>query len=369
MTGSLVFFDTFARLYGYCAAESTSSSLFCGTVCDSLCSHGLLIRSVDLCSSKTMEGAALVDDRAGIMFDVELCIPWDAPEAIMDIHSVGVVPLGSVPDVVGLFGRRPNAAASRILQGRDSRSIRFLVPDSRGVERVVDHNFHDVTVVDMGVVPETKVSFMELSLLCEKWPLALFKHLTWHQQQLELMHKEAKKRFHQTRPSPCRYCGKVIRCDMYRHVAKFHLDLAQLWRCSVSWCTVWKGTPQDCMDHLREAHDVPWISKTANIEKYVPPWTVRREFWTDALRPEHSGISADIMLFSDLGMSLAHHYRIHRFGLPHVAFWAGLHGEALLSIACARQPCLKTLCRRRAHRQTLAHDLRDVPTSKSDRCG
>ena len=38
---------------------------------------------------------------------------------------------------------------------------------------------------------------------------------------------------------------------MYRHVTKFHLDLAQLWRCPVSWCTVWEGMPQDCMDHVR----------------------------------------------------------------------------------------------------------------------
>ena len=28
----------------------------------------------------------------------------------------------------------------------------------------------------------------------------------------------------------------------------------------------------------------------------------------------------DIMLFSDFGLSLAHHYNIHRFGLPHVTF-------------------------------------------------
>ena len=34
--------------------------------------------------------------------------------------------LGLVPDKVGLFGRRKDAAASRILQGRDSRSVRFL---------------------------------------------------------------------------------------------------------------------------------------------------------------------------------------------------------------------------------------------------
>ena len=102
------------------------------------------------------------------------------------------------------------------------------------------------------------------------------------------------------------YCGRVIKCDMYRHVAKFHLDLAQLWRCPVSWCTVWKGTPQDCIDHVREAHDVPWSVKTANMEQFVPPWTVHRQI--------------DILLFGDLNLSLAHHYRVHKRGRPHIAF-------------------------------------------------
>ena len=135
------------------------------------------------------------------------------------------------------------------------------------------------------------------------------------------MRADAKKRFRQARPGPCRYCGTVIRCDMYRHVAKFHLDLAQLWRCPVSWCTVWKGTPKDCMDHVRGVHDVPWIAKKANMEKSIPPWTVCRQMWLDSLKAGHSGISTDIMLFSDLGLSLTHHYRIHRHGFPHIAFW------------------------------------------------
>ena len=38
-----------------------------------------------------MSGAALVDDRSGVTFDVELCIPWDAPEAVVDINSAEVV--------------------------------------------------------------------------------------------------------------------------------------------------------------------------------------------------------------------------------------------------------------------------------------
>ena len=90
---------------------------------------------------------------------------------------------------------------------------------------------------------------------------------------------------------------------MYRHVARLHLDLVQLWRCPIAWCTTWKGSPQDCLEHLRNGHDVAWISKTASINKYAPPWTVRRALWTESLRVEHSGISTDILLFSELGLS------------------------------------------------------------------
>ena len=91
----------------------------------------------------------------------------------------------------------------------------------------------------------------------------------WRQQELKEMRSAAKQRFRQSRQSSCVYCGSLIKCTMYRHVARFHLDVAQLWRCPVSWCTVWKGTPQDCMDHLRGAHDVPWEVKSACLEKFL----------------------------------------------------------------------------------------------------
>ena len=82
-----------------------------------------------------MDGAALVENRAGITFVVELYVPWDAPEAVVDIQSEGVVPLRSIPDVIGLAGRRSDAAESRVLQGRDIRSVRVLVPDPRGLDQ------------------------------------------------------------------------------------------------------------------------------------------------------------------------------------------------------------------------------------------
>ena len=107
---------------------------------------------------------------------------------------------------------------------------------------------------------------------------------------------------------------------MYRHVARCHLKLAQLWRCPVAWCTVWKGALQDITDHVRYAHRIPEAVANIKIEKIIPPWTMTREVYTESLTPRHSGISNDILLFSDIGLSLSHHYRVHNNGVPHVAF-------------------------------------------------
>ena len=56
------------------------------------------------------DGAALAEVRAGITFGV------DAPEAVVDVSSEGVVPLRNIPDVIGLVGRE-GAAERRVLPG------------------------------------------------------------------------------------------------------------------------------------------------------------------------------------------------------------------------------------------------------------
>ena len=168
-------------------------------------------------------GFSIVDNRDGVTFGVELYVPWDAPKAVVDISLAGAVPLQDVPDVFGLVGHHDSATESRVLQGRDTRSIRVLVPDCRGL----DQNFHDVTVVDMGDLPESYVSMPELSELIHKWPPAVINHMMWRQRELEEMCRAAKVKYRQKHPSPCAFCGTLIRCDMYRHVARCHLELAQ----------------------------------------------------------------------------------------------------------------------------------------------
>ena len=151
------------------------------------------------------DGFSIVVNRAGVTFGVELYVPWDAPEAVVDISSAGAVPLRNVPDVFGLIGRRDSTTESRVLQGRDARSVRVLVPDCRGL----DQNFHDVTVVDMGDLPESHVSMPELSELMHKWPPAVINHMMWRQRELEEMHKAAKVKYRQKHPSPCTFCGTL----------------------------------------------------------------------------------------------------------------------------------------------------------------
>ena len=88
----------------------------------------------------------------------------------------------------------------------------------------------------------------------------------------------------------------------------------------MAWCTVWKGAQQDLLDHVRGAIEYLRNSRSVKLEKLIPPWTVTWKIYTESLTSRHSGISNDILLFSDIGLSLAHHYRVHKKGVPNVAF-------------------------------------------------
>ena len=81
-----------------------------------------------------------------------------------------------------------------------------------------------------------------------------------------------------------------------------------------------EGQPTGLYGSCSGVHDVPWIVKTANMEQFVPPWTVHRQVWSDSLKAAHLGISTDILLFSDFNLPLTRHYRVHKRGLPHIAF-------------------------------------------------
>ena len=130
VTGSLLESALSDCLLELCTAGFSSTWTFCSTDSVLLAGFVLSVRRVNDVVNMAADGAALVEARAGATFGVELYVPWDAPEAVVDVSSEGVVPLRSIPDVVGLVGRRKGAAESRVLQNWDARSLRVLVPVS-----------------------------------------------------------------------------------------------------------------------------------------------------------------------------------------------------------------------------------------------
>ena len=197
----------------------------------------------------------------------------------------------------------------------DSHRIRVVTPDYH-----VNIGFHEVLLHNMEEEDLPFVALSELDCLRLVWPKTLFMFMSRYQHDLERMRKECKERFGCTQSGNCTHCGMYIQRDLGKHIALYHIELTQLWRCPVTWCTVWKGTAQDCIDHMRRTHDVPLTVKAANLARYFPPWTVTREQWSAMTMPSISGVAIDTLLFSRVGSPLFHRYRIISRTGTHAAF-------------------------------------------------
>ena len=82
----------------------------------------------------------------------------------------------------------------------------------------------------------------------------------------------------------------------------------------------WKGTPQDCVDHMKRTHDIPPLMKAAHLARWFPPWTVTREQWSSLMWSAVSGIAVDTLLFSRIGVPLLHRYWVFDRPATHGAF-------------------------------------------------
>ena len=220
-----------------------------------------------------------------------------------------------IPDVMGLRALRASAAIVKVMSVPDSRCIRVVAPDDH-----VNIGFHEVLLHDMGEEDLPFVALSELHCLRQGWPQPLFVFMSRYQHDLERMRRECKERFGCTQSGNCTHCGKHIQSNLGKHIALFHIELAQLWRCPVTWCTAWKRTAQDCVDHLRKTHEISQSVKAANLARYFPPWTVTRSQWSEMTRPAISGVAIDTLLFSRIGLPLFHRYQIVSRAGTHAAF-------------------------------------------------
>ena len=202
-----------------------------------------------------------------------------------------------IPDVMGLWALRPSAAIVKVMSVPDSHCIRMVTPDDH-----VNIGFHEVLIHDLADEEFPLVTLSELGCLSLDWLKTLFTFMSRYQFDLDQMWKECREIFGSTQSGTCTTCGKHIQQNLGKHIALYHMELAQLWRCPVSWCTVWKGTAQDCVDHMRRAHGIPPLFKAANLARWFAPWTVTREQWYIMSRPAISEIAVDTRLFSRIGV-------------------------------------------------------------------
>ena len=152
----------------------------------------------------------------------------------------------TIQDVMGLQAVRPSAAVCKVMTVPDSNCVRIVTPDEH-----VPTGFHEILIYDMGQEEwPPRVPISEIGCLRLDWPKELFSFVGRYQMELEQMRKECRDQYSNVTSGTCPTCEKFIHVNLGKHVALYHLNLAQLWRCPVGWCPVWKGTSQDCVDHM-----------------------------------------------------------------------------------------------------------------------
>ena len=152
-TGSLLIY-TIRRLRHYRAAEYITCWTFCDTVWNSLRIEGFFLRRGAFQACQTMDGAVLMHNCPSVMFHDGLCIPWYAPQVVIDESST--IMFGSVPRPhrVVLLGRDEDVNDRQILADGDSRVVQFRRPELHSANK----EYGDVALRDKGEARELPTS-------------------------------------------------------------------------------------------------------------------------------------------------------------------------------------------------------------------
>ena len=259
----------------------------------------------------------------------------DKEQTFLDSLGVLDLDLSYGPDSFGLKAFDEEKPITRMLPGSGPCDLRLLLPDVG----LGDTGFHDVVIENLlgtSVWRSRHVTLADIIGLRQRWPKAVFQVMRERQPELEDLRRKA---FTSNQPA-YRYAGRGY-CPVCQtksdegldtHMMCHHLALGQLWRCPVEWCAVWKGSVRECRDHFSDKHRDSETVNFDQVSKIMPSWTVPRDFWAKALRPEISGIAVDVMLFHESGRKLVHKYRVYRDPLPHPALREGRISK-LISLA------------------------------------
>ena len=161
-----------------------------------------------------------------------------------------------------------------------------MLPDAKlGMD-----GFHDIIIDNLTASPTWRLSHIspvDITALRRRWPKDVFKTLSRRAPDVERLRRDARKRsdraFGHSGPGYCTICDERVYTALDAHMITFHLEVAQLWRCPVEWCAVWKGSVRACLEHLTEKHGDSTSMAMKNVARFFPPWTVTRSVWLHAL--------------------------------------------------------------------------------------
>ena len=240
------------------------------------------------------------------------------------LGSLGVLDLDLTvcPGVFGLRAFDEKMPVAKMLPGASPCDLRLLIPDAG----IGQDGFHDVVIENLigtSTWRSRYVSPADVIGLRRRWPHAVFHVMRERCVEMEdLRRKEYtgdQPAYRYTGRGYCPVCEIKTEHSLDSHMMCHHLGLGQLWRCPVEWCAVWKGSVRECRDHFNEKHSGSETLDFDKVSKSFPAWTVTRDFWERALKPEISGIAVDIHSTSPL----VHKYRVYRDLLPHPALREG----------------------------------------------
>ena len=240
-----------------------------------------------------------------------------------DLCSIGVVDLdlSLSPDAFGLRAFDISKQLTRMLPGSFPCELRLMLPDLK----IAPDSFRDVLVENLAASPTWRsqhISPGDVTSLRQRR----------RSKEVERLRRFARRRpewaFRHNGPGFCSICQEQIVSALDVHMINVHLELEQLWQCPVEWCAAWKGSMSDCLGHLQDKHGGSQYVALKNIAKFFPPWTVPRDLWMTALRPDVSGIAVDARLFHKAGCRLVHKYLVYKDPFPQPALQGG--GEYFL---------------------------------------
>ena len=175
-----------------------------------------------------------------------------------DMCSLGLVDLdlSLSLDASGLRAFDHKKPLTRMLPGSSPCELRLMLPDSR----LGTDGFHDVLIDNLAGSPYWRsghISPADVTALRRRWPKAVFNTMQRRAQEVERLRRGARhqpdRAFHSA-PGFFPVCEVRTDSALDVHMLNFHLELAQLWRCPVEWCAVWKGSVRGCLNHLTDKH-------------------------------------------------------------------------------------------------------------------